>query len=81
MSVLFSETITTIGISLKKIQELSEKLETNGVDTFKDVSHFPQYLQQISYHYLNLMKLVSHLAVVPEENQPMLELACILDTP
>ena len=43
VSVLLPEAITTISISLKKIQKLHQKLESNGVDTFKDVSYFPTF--------------------------------------
>ena len=43
VSVLLAKAITTISISLKKIQKLRKKLESNGVDTFKDVSYFPTF--------------------------------------
>ena len=43
VSVLLPEAITTISIYLKKTQKLCEKVESNGVDTFKDVSYFPTF--------------------------------------
>ena len=43
LSVLLPEAITTISISLKKMQKLRQKLESNGVDTFKDLSYFPTF--------------------------------------
>ena len=43
LSVLLPEAITTISISLKKMQKVRQKLESNGVDTFKDLSYFPTF--------------------------------------
>ena len=80
VSVLLREAITTSSISLRKYKNSMKSLKVMRL-TLSKMCRTSQNLQQISYHYLNLMKLVPHLAVVPEENQPVLELPCILDTP